>query len=223
MLTPHAREVSEKRNSLARPGRFWVNLLLTLLLVGAMVGAKLEPVSVFMAGLVIALQINYPKLKQQQERVEAHARTALLMAAILFAAGSFTGIVRDSGMLGAMAKVAVQLTPASVAAHLPVALAIVSMPLSLIFDPDSFYFGVLPILAEAAKTFGIPASQVAQAALLGMHTTGFPISPLTPATFLVAGLAEIELRAHQKFSFLFLFAASLLMTAAAIVTGVLHF
>lgn len=218
--THPARQMTEEQRLLARPGLFWINLGLTLLMIAAMVGAKLEPVAVFMVGVVIALQVNYPGLKQQQERVDAHARAALLMAGILLAAGAFTGIMRESGMLGAMAKAAVDFVPRRVAAHLPVALATVSMPLSLVFDPDSFYFGVLPVLTEAGKAFGIPAHQIAQAALLGVHTTGFPVSPLTPATFLIVGLAGVELRKHQKFSLPFLFGASLLMTVTALVSGV---
>jgi hypothetical protein len=42
---------------------------------------------------------------------------------------------------------------------------------------------------------------LAQAALLGVHTTGFPVSPLTPATFLVVGLADISLAQHQRLRF----------------------
>jgi CitMHS family citrate-Mg2+:H+ or citrate-Ca2+:H+ symporter len=97
---------------------------------------------------------------------------------------------------------------------------VLAMPLSLIFDPDSFYFGVLPVLAEVAHHFGLPPVQVAQAALLGQMTTGFPVSPLTPATFLVAGLSGVELAAHQRFAIPFLFAASLVMTMAALAFGV---
>jgi hypothetical protein len=62
--------------------------------------------------------------------------------------------------------------------------------------------------------------QMAQAALLGQMTTGFPVSPLTPATFLVVGLCGIELADHQRFSIPFLFGASVVITVACVVLGV---
>ena len=95
------------------------------------------------------------------------------------------------------------------------------MPLSLVFDPDSWYFGVLPVIASAAGAFGVAPIKVAQASLLGMHTTGFPVSPLTPATFLVTGLAGVDLGEHQRFTGPFLFLLSLVMTLAAVLFGVI--
>ncbi len=59
-----------------------------------------------------------------------------------------------------------------------------------------------------------------QAAVLGQMTTGFPVSPLTPATFLIVGLTGVDLGEHQKFSIPFLLAASVLMTLVCFVVGV---
>jgi CitMHS family citrate-Mg2+:H+ or citrate-Ca2+:H+ symporter len=51
-------------------------------------------------------------------------------------------------------------------------------------------------------------------------TTGFPVSPLTPATFLLVGLSGVDLAEHQKLSIPFLWGASVVMTAAAVLFGV---
>ena len=203
-----------------RPRMFPANLALTLAVVALMVTGVAEPVVVFMVGTAIALAMNYPAPAKQRERIEAHAPAAMLMVGVLLAAGAFTGILNGSGMIKALAGASVSLVPEGLGAHIPVILATIAMPLSLVFDPDSFYFGVLPVVAEVAGHYGVAPVKVAQAALLGQMTTGFPVSPLTPATFLVAGLSGIELGAHQRFSIPWLFAASLVMTVAAVVLGV---
>ena len=219
---PAQRQLTADEADLRRPRNFWINIVLTVAVLGTMVamGEKIPPALMFMVGACIALMINYPNVDMQRKRVDAHAKAALMMASILLAAGVFTGIMQGSGMLKAMAQTAVTFVPAEMAHHLPVALGLISMPLSLLFDPDSFYFGVLPVVAEVGKQLGVPPVQIAQAALLGQMTTGFPVSPLTPATFLIVGLTGIDLGDHQKFTFPFLFGASVVMTIACVLLGV---
>lgn len=217
--THHVRELGEEELKLRRPGRFIPNVLLVLLVLGTMISNVLDPVVCFMLGTVLALVLNYPNVAEQRARVDAHAKAALMMASILFAAGAFTGIMKGTGMLAAMAKLVAASIPAGLATHLPFVTGLVSMPLSLLFDPDSFYFGVLPVLAEAGTALGVPAVQMGQAALMGQMTTGFPVSPLTPATFLLVGLVGIDLAEHQRFTIPFLFAASVFMTCVSVLFG----
>jgi CitMHS family citrate-Mg2+:H+ or citrate-Ca2+:H+ symporter len=199
---------------------FVLNITLTVAVVVAMISSLLQPAIAFMLGLVLALLLNYPRVEHQGERIDAHAKAALMMVSILFAAGVFTGILSSSGMLEAMATKGADIVPERMGSTMPVWLGVISMPLSFLFDPDSFYLGILPVLSGVAKQFGISAIKVAQGALLGQMTTGFPVSPLTPSTFLLVGLADVELGDHQRFTTPFLFATSVVMTVAAVVYGV---
>jgi CitMHS family citrate-Mg2+:H+ or citrate-Ca2+:H+ symporter len=124
-------------------------------------------------------------------------------------------------MLGAMAAAAASHVSPAAAPHVPFALALVSMPLSLLFDPDSFYFGVLPVVAETTRLLGVAPEHVAHGALVGQMTLGFPVSPLTPATFLLVGLTGVELGAHQRFTIPLLWATSVVMALALVLTGVI--
>jgi citrate-Mg2+:H+ or citrate-Ca2+:H+ symporter, CitMHS family len=217
-----SHKLTDAEKALRRPRNFWINLILTVAVLGTMVamGEKIPPAVMFMVGTCIALLINYPNVDMQRARVDAHAKAALMMAGILLAAGVFTGIMSGTGMLKAMAQTAVNFVPDGMASHIPFVLGLIAMPLSLLFDPDSFYFGVLPVVAEVGQQLGVPALQVGQAALMGQMTTGFPVSPLTPATFLIVGLAGVDLADHQKFSIPLLLAASVVMTLACVVFGV---
>ena len=74
---------------------------------GAMIAGAAPPVAVFMVGRGARAGHQLSRHRMQRARVDAHASEALMMASILFAAGAFTGIMKESGMLTAMAKAVV--------------------------------------------------------------------------------------------------------------------
>jgi citrate-Mg2+:H+ or citrate-Ca2+:H+ symporter, CitMHS family len=202
--------------------RTWLNifnLLLTIALVVCLIQEVLPLPVLFVLGFAIAVLVNHPTWEQQQALLDKHAKSVVLVTTMIFAAGVLTGILSGTKMLDEMAEALVSVVPDSFGSHLPVAVAVTGMPLSLLFTPDAYYFGVLPVLAETANGFGTDPAEVARAAVLGQMTTGFPLSPLTASTFILVGMSGVSLGEHQRFIFRWAFATTLVMTVGALVTG----
>jgi len=218
-LSTEEREEKEFEESLKRPHLVWVNFVLILIAIAIMISEILPPAPVFMIGTAFALIINFPDTKLQSKIIDKHAPSALMMASILFAAGSFTGILTGSGMLGAMSEALVSIIPNTLGRFIHIIVGILGVPLSFAFDPDSFYYGVLPVLSSAAEAFGVAGVSVGQAAIAGQMSLGFPISPLTGATFLLIGLTEIDLGDHQKNTLGWAWLVSLVILIVSIIVG----
>jgi CitMHS family citrate-Mg2+:H+ or citrate-Ca2+:H+ symporter len=202
-----------------RPRLFWFNVVLTAGLLAALfAGAWPLPV-LFMAAFAIALIVNCPRWDDQRTRIEAHARSIVTVTSMIFAAGIFTGVLTGTGMIDAMARTIVAGLPEAVRPMLSLAVAVTSMPLSLVFTPDAYYFGILPVLAGTAAAAGQDALAIGRAALLGQMTTGFPLSPLTASTFILIGLTGVSLAEHQRFLFGWALGSTLVMTLVARATG----
>jgi citrate-Mg2+:H+ or citrate-Ca2+:H+ symporter, CitMHS family len=71
-----------------------------------------------------------------------------------------------------------------------------SLPFTFFMSNDAFYFGVMPVLAEAASTYGIQPVEMARASITGQafHMQ----SPLVPAILLLVTLAGVSLADHHK-------------------------
>ena len=214
-------QIDSSFNPLHRPKLFWINLLLIFAAITTIILAWAPPHVVFMIAFALALLLNFPQVEEQKKRIDAHAKEAMLMASILFAAGCFTGILKGSGMMEAMAGTVETFLPEQMGRQLPVLTGLVAMPASLLFDPDSFYFGILPLLASTAEHFGVSGLEVGQAAIMGQMTTGFPVSPLTGSTFLLVGLAGVDLGDHQKKTIPLAFLVTLVILFVSVLMGII--
>lgn len=212
---------TDDTKDIKRPKMIIPNLILTILVIAALVTEVLPLAIPFVIGVPLALVLNYRDTNMHQKRIEAHAKATIYTASIIFSAGIFTGILTGSGMIEAMANTLSSSVPTSWGQGLPILLAFLAMPLSLVFDPDSFYFGVLPVLSATAGEFGVEAVAMARAAIIGQMTVGFPVSPLTGATFLLVGLAGVELGDLQRKAIPIAFIISTVMAICALVFGLL--
>ena len=162
------QELTEEQKALLRPHLFWVNIILIVAAIVSLLFSGFAPAVVFMAFYVLATVINYPSVKDSKARVDAHAKEALMMCSVLFAAGCFTGIMQGTGMITEMASTLVSIIPHTMGKFFPLIIGIIGMPASLLFDPDSFYYGVLPVLAQTAEGFGVAGVDVGRAAILAV-------------------------------------------------------
>lgn len=218
----HHESLTKQQQQLRRPKLFWINAVLTIGLIVTLMKGWVPTPALFVVAATVALLINYPALSDQQKVLRGHGNNIFMVSSMIFAAGVFSGILTGSKMIDAMATALVSLIPAQHAAWLPTLTAVTSMPASLLFTPDAYYFGVVPILSQTATQFGIDPLEIGRAALLGQMTVGFPLSPLTASTFLLVGLAEVDLGDHQKFTLKWAFGTTLVMTLVALLTGSIH-
>lgn len=174
---------------------------------------------IFMLAFAIAFPINCRTVDEQAVLFARHGGAIAQVVGMVLAAGIFTGVLNGSGMTKAMAEALASHVPQSLGPWLSGVVAVASMPLSFVLPPDAYYYGVLPVFAEAAAALGQDPLTIGRASIMGQMTTGFPLSPLTASTFVLLGLTEVTLRDHQRFSLKWAFGTTLVMAAVGLITG----
>jgi CitMHS family citrate-Mg2+:H+ or citrate-Ca2+:H+ symporter len=210
--------VDPQAAALRRPRLLWVNGALTLALMTGLLSGRVPLPVLFMVACALALVINYPDVALQRERLAEHARNAIAVVSVIFAAGIFTGILSGTGMVEAMSQGVLAIVPPALGPYLASITAVLSLPFTFFISNDAFYFGVLPILAEAAQAYGITPVEMARASLIGQPV--HLLSPLVPSTYLLVGLAGVEFGDHQRYALKWATLVCLLMLVAALAFGI---
>ncbi|WP_342533577.1 CitMHS family transporter [Lysinibacillus sp. FSL K6-0057] len=203
---------------LKRPKLIIFNYALTIVLLVALIMELLPPVTLFMLGFAIAITVNYPKLKDQKERVANYADNALSVVSMVFAAGIFTGILSGTSMVDAMANSVIHYIPDAMGSHFAVVTAILSAPFTFFMSNDAFYYGVLPLLAKAGAVYGIDPALIGRASLLGMPV--HLLSPLVPSTYLLVGMVGEDFGKLQRIFLKWAFGSTIVMIIVCVVLGI---
>ncbi len=214
LLPPEEAEVA----ALRRPKLLWFNGALTIGLLVALITGLLPLPVLFMVAFSIALVVNYPNLEEQRRRIAEHSTNVIAVVSLIFAAGIFTGILSGTGMVDAMSSSLLAIIPEAWGPYLAPITAIASMPLTFFISNDAFYFGVLPVVSEAASHYGISDAEMARASLIGQPV--HLLSPLVASTYLLVGLAGVEFGDHQRFTIKWAVLICVLMLAASLLFGI---
>ncbi|MGR2680930.1 CitMHS family transporter [Chromobacterium haemolyticum] len=218
--TDEAEPLEDLNDKQPLPKLFFVNMALFLGVIGTLISGILPSGYIFMIGLGIALVINYPDVDEQLERIRAHAPNALLMGAIILAAGSFLGVLNGSGMLKAIAADLVRVLPSEATPYLHLILGVFGLPLDLVLSTDAYYFALLPVILEIVSAYGVETTSAIYALQIG-NVIGTFVSPFSPALWLGLGLAGLDMGRHIRYSLLPMWAFSLVLLGVAVGLGLI--
>ncbi|MEU0101072.1 citrate:proton symporter [Streptomyces sp. NPDC006267] len=202
-----------------RPKLYWFNAGLTAALLTAMIMALMPIPVLFLLGAALALTVNFPHMPDQRARIAAHADNVLNVSGMVFAAAVFTGVLTGTGMVENMADWVVGAVPDAMGPHMAIVTGLLSLPLTYFMSNDGFYFGVLPVLAEAGAAHGVSPLEIARASLAGqaLHMS----SPLVPAVYVLVGMAKVEFGDHTRFTVKWAVLTSLVVLGAGILFGIM--
>ncbi|MER8096656.1 CitMHS family transporter [Streptomyces goshikiensis] len=209
----------DPRRATLRPRLYWFNAGLTVALLTAMIMELLPIPVLFLLGAALALTVNFPHMPDQKARIAAHADNVLNVAGMVFAAAVFTGVLSGTGMVKHMADWLVGAIPEGMGPHMALVTGLLSLPLTYFMSNDGFYFGVLPVLAEAGAAHGVSPLEIARASLVGqaLHMS----SPLVPAVYVLVGMAKVEFGDHTRFTVKWAALTCLVVLAAGMVFGII--
>ncbi len=202
-----------------RPKLYWFNALLTVALLTSMIMEWLPIPVLFLIGAALALTVNFPHIPAQKARIAAHADNVVNVSGMVFAAAVFTGVLNGTGMVKHMADWLVGVVPDSMGSQMGLVTGVLSIPLTYFMSNDGFYFGVVPVLAEAGAAHGVSPLEIARASLVGqaLHMS----SPLVPAVYVLVGMAKVEFGDHTRFTVKWAALTSLVVLAAGILFGII--
>ena len=228
-------------NEYARPKLFVFNICLTIAVIAMLVWDKFPSYFPFMLGVAAALLVNYTPIKLQKKMINRHAGPALMMCSTLMGAAVLMGILvygfnangaaaiakpgvemAKTSVVTNMAQIISMVMPAALGQHLPLVIGILSVPLALCFDTDSYFYGMLPVMIAIGASFGVEAYPIAIAMVVCRNCATF-ISPMVPATLLGIGLADVDIKDHIKCSFGYVWGFSIICMIFAAIIGLLPF
>ncbi|GHB63049.1 citrate:proton symporter [Streptomyces xanthochromogenes] len=202
-----------------RPKLYWFNALLTVALLTSMIMEWLPIPVLFLIGAALALTVNFPHIPAQKARIAAHADNVVNVSGMVFAAAVFTGVLNGTGMVKHMADWLVGVVPDSMGSQMGLVTGVLSLPLTYFMSNDGFYFGVVPVLAEAGAAHGVSPLEIARASLAGqaLHMS----SPLVPAVYVLVGMAKVEFGDHTRFTVKWAALTCLVVLGSGILFGII--
>ena len=195
-LEENLKSVIREDDEFKRPKLLIFNWILTVLLMVLLITGLFPSSFLFGIGTAIALMVNYHSLSLQSKCLENASTTVFPCICLIFSAGCFMGILQETGMSDAIAQSLIDMIPESMGSHFGLITSFISIPGTFFLSNDAFYFGIVPILADAAREYGFTNLQIGLASLTGQafHL----LTPLIASNYLLLNLTGCNMGEWQR-------------------------
>lgn len=182
---------AKQENPNNRPKLFWVNFLVLVLSIVALVKFSVPAYLVFIFAYAFTAVINYPKLADQNKINGKVAHSYFHLLIMLMSIAVFIGVFNSTGMTKGFVGLIMAIFPHALAryAHIILLLFIV---IALRFLPYQIYLSLLPILIGVGHGFGLTPAQVVIPYVMNTGL-GTGSSPMTGGTYVGVSMAEIDM------------------------------
>lgn len=213
-------EEGQEENPLRRPKLFWINLLIFVAAIAALVTAAMPSYLVFIIASFLTIMIDYREPKDYQKMLsKATGRFGGTMM-MLIGISVFLGIFNETGMVKALAAAVVGAFPTFLTRYIHLFLAAI-MVIVIRFMPNKIYNSMYPALISMASSYGLAGVDVIAPFVCNMSlATG--ISPFTATTHVGVSLLDIDLNDYCRKGVKVMEISNLLIIALAIIIGVVR-
>jgi CitMHS family citrate-Mg2+:H+ or citrate-Ca2+:H+ symporter len=210
-------EADDAAKSLQRPKLFWINLIITVVLLASLFIGVPSYIA-FLLGCAIVLPLNYRSVKEQNARIKACAGNVLLGSYTFIGAGALLGVMEGTGMFEALASAVVALIPTGLNNVVHIIFGLLVTPLSYVLNTDAMIYGIMPVIVNIGIKYGIAPVTIAAIFIAG-RVMGTALCITTPSVYLGLGLMGITYKEGFRYGFKWslLLGTILVLLAAAIV------
>lgn len=211
---------TEEENPLRRPKLFWINLVIFLAVIAALVTAAVPSYLVFIIASFLTIMIDYREPKDYQKMLNKAAGRFGGTMMMLIGISVFLGIFNETGMVNALAAAVVGAFPVVLTRYIHLFLAAI-MVLVIRFMPNKIYNSMYPALISMGSSYGLAGVDVIAPFVCNMSlATG--ISPFTATTHVGVSLLELDIEEYCRKGVPVMEVTNLMIIVIALCVGVIR-
>lgn len=213
----HETETQKQENANSRPGLFWINLLIFILVIVALAVFKIPAYFVFIIAACVTALIDYPKnFADMWNKTGTMIFNIILM---LLSISVYIAVFSKTGMVESFAELIVGIFPGGTAKYAFIVLLAVSVPV-IRFVPYQLYNAMYPLLIFIGAQFGYtPIAVIAPYVCNLALATG--VTPVNTSIYVAGPLLETDVDGIVKKGVPIMTITNILVIVLAIAVGIL--